>query len=114
MVRQRQEDARLRREKLSENINKKNLLIPQGDILFGVLEEAQVGMDPATGRWKIAKEVLEEMRRYLMADTGESETIKVEKIQKSVRLAEKGPMTQRLVLRLEPPPIVTTDLNKEK
>ncbi|XP_018443474.2 uncharacterized protein LOC108815338 [Raphanus sativus] len=114
VVRQRQEDARLRREKMAANLVKKPLVLPEDDILFGVLEEEQVGMDPATGRWKIAKEVLEEMRRYLLADTGESKMVKVGKVQESVRSAEKDPMLQRSVLRLEPPPIITTDLNKGK
>ncbi|KAG2323157.1 hypothetical protein Bca4012_058673 [Brassica carinata] len=62
----------------------------------------------------MAKEVLEEMRRYLLADTGENREIKIDKIQRSVKLAEKDHMTQRLALRLENPPLFTTDLNKGK
>ncbi|KAG2304115.1 hypothetical protein Bca52824_032766 [Brassica carinata] len=114
VVRQRQEESRLRREKVVASSLEKELVLPEGDILFGILEESQVGLDTATGRWKIAKEVLEEMRRYLLADTGESQTVKVDKIKKSVKMAEKDHMTQRTTLRLEAPPMITSDLNKGK
>lgn len=114
VVRKRQEENRVRREIVSNNLKKKELVLKPEDILFGVLEEDQVGCDPATGRWKIAKEVLDEMRRYMKADTGESYAIKVDKIQSSVRMAEKDPVLQRTVLRLEQVPLVTHDLNKGK
>lgn len=114
VVRKRQEESRVRREIVIVNLKKKEHVLYSDDILFGVLNEDQVGCDPATGRWKIAKEVLEEMRRYLRADTGESLEIKVDKIQSSVRLAEKDPVLQRSVLRLEQAPIVTNELNKGK
>ncbi|KAL0727181.1 hypothetical protein Bca4012_023274 [Brassica carinata] len=113
-VRKRQEDTKLRRETAISNLEKKKPVLLEEDILFGVLEEEQVNLDPTTGRWKIAKEVLEEMRRYLLADTGESHAIKVDKVQRSVKLAEKDPMTQRLALRLEDPPRFTSDLSKGK
>ena len=85
MFRQRHEESSVHTEKLSESGEKKIWFFPKGDILFGVLEESQVRIDPPTGRWNIAKEVLEEMRRYLAVDTGESKTVKVDKIQKSVK-----------------------------
>lgn len=83
-------------------------------MLFGILEESQVGIDSATGRRKIADEVLEEMRRYLLTDTGDSQTVKVDRIKTSIKQVEKDFMTQRLTLRLEAPPEVTSDLNRGK
>ena len=79
-----------------------------------MLEEEQVGTDPLRGRSKIAKEVLEEMRRFLVADTGETLALKVDKVKNSVREAESDPITQRTVLRLEAALILTTELNKGK
>ncbi|XP_018475867.1 uncharacterized protein LOC108847174 [Raphanus sativus] len=73
------------------------------------LEEAQVGTDPLTGRPKISKEVLEEMRRFLISDMSEDLTIKIDKVKRSVREAESNP-----ILRLESVPIITADLNKGK
>ncbi|KAL0733849.1 hypothetical protein Bca4012_010059 [Brassica carinata] len=114
VVRKRQEESRARREMVSANLKQKELVLKPDDILYEVLDEDQVGCDPATGRWKIAKEVLEEMRRYMRADTGESHVIKVDKILTSVRMAEKDPMLQRTVLRLEQIPFITNELNKGK
>lgn len=90
-VRKRQEESRVRRERVSADLERKKNVILEDDSLFGVLEEEHVGLDHATGRWKIAKEVLEEMRRYLLAETGESRGIKIDKIQQSVKAAENNP-----------------------
>ena len=114
MVKQRQEKTALRREKIIAENYEASAVLKQNDPLFGVLEEEQVGLNPITGRPKIAKEVLDEMRRFLLAGTGEALAIKVDKVQKSVREAEKDPVLQRTVLRLEKPPLLTTDLNKGK
>lgn len=114
VVKQRQEASKQRREKMAENLAIKKPFLAEDDILCGVLQETQVGIDPATGREKIAKEVLEEIRRYLLAETGESMAIKIDKVQKSVLLAEKDPMLKRSALRLEPPPLVISDLNRGK
>ncbi|KAG2305227.1 hypothetical protein Bca52824_033878 [Brassica carinata] len=54
------------------------------------------------------------MRRYLRADTGENHAIKVDKVQSSVRMAEKDPISQKTVLRLEQLPVITSDVNKGK
>lgn len=116
VVRQRQEATRVRKKKIYAEMEKKKPVLAEDDVLFGVLEEDQVNMDASTGKWKIAKEVLEEMRRYLLADTGENREIKIDKVKASVKLAEKDYMTQRLALRLKapPPPMFTTELNKDK
>lgn len=104
VVRQRQEATRVRKKKIYAEMEKKKPVLAEDDVLFGVLEEDQVNMDASTGKWKIAKEVLEEMRRYLLADTGENREIKIDKVKASVKLAEKDYMTQRLALRLKAPP----------
>ncbi|XP_018473604.1 uncharacterized protein LOC108844808 [Raphanus sativus] len=91
-VKKRQEASKARRDLVAAELKKKELVIKHNDILFGVLEEEQVGLDPATGRYKIANEVLEEMRRYLRADTGENHATKVDKVQSSVHLVEKDPV----------------------
>lgn len=96
-------------------ISRPSHVLSQNDPLFGVLEEEeQVGTDPLTARPKIAKEVLEEMQRFLISDTGEDLTIKIDKVKRSVREAESNPISQRTILRLELVPIITTDLNKGK
>lgn len=84
------------------------------DPIFGVLEESQVGLDPLFGRPKIAKEVLEELRRYMLADTGEDIAIKVDRLRSTVKEAEADPIAQQFVLRLEPAPMITNDLNRGK
>lgn len=73
-----------------------------------------MGTNPLTEGSKIAKEVLEEMRRFLIVDTGENMSIKIDKVKKSLREALSDLMLQRTVLRLEYVPIMTAELNKGK
>lgn len=113
-VKKRQEMAQMRRENIITEKSKLVSVLKQSDPLFGVLKEEQVAINPLTGRPKIANEVLEEMRRFLMADTGEALAIKIDKVKKSVKEAERDPIVQRTVLRLEAAPITTTELNKIK
>lgn len=113
-VRKRQEDAKLRRELVTRDLEKKKRVLQEEDILYGILEEEQVCAEPVTGRLRIATEVLDEMRRYMLADTGESKAIKAVKIRQSVKDAEKDPLSQRMALRLEAPPIFTSELNRGK
>ncbi|XP_018448453.1 uncharacterized protein At4g02000-like [Raphanus sativus] len=113
-VRKRQEEAQIRRARVMAEKIRTEPVLTQDDPLKGVLEESQVGVNPLTGRPKIAKLVLEEMRKYLISDSGEDIALKIDKIRKSVREAEADPVTQRTVLGLEPMPIFTKDLNKGK
>lgn len=113
-IKKRQSDALQRRERIIAEKSKVNIVLQQNGPLFEVLEEEQVGLNPNTGRPKIASEVLEEMRRFLLADTDETLAIKVDKVKKSVREAEKDPLLQKTILRLEQAPVLTTDLNKGK
>lgn len=66
------------------------------------------------GRPRTAPDVLEGMRQYLLLADGEERKIREDKVRKSVREVEKDPVTERIALRLEDPPIVTKDLNRGK
>lgn len=114
LVKKRQNEAKLRRESRVAGMKRDAHRLSQSDPLFGVLDEEQVGDDPLTGRPKIAKEVLDEMRRFLIAETGEDLSIKIDKVKKSVKEAESDPFLQKTVLRLEAPPVITPILDKGK
>ena len=86
--------------------SKRPLVLKESDPLFRVLREDQVGLDSLTRRPRIAPEVLEGMRQYLLVANGEDLTLKVERVKKSVSEVEKDPIAQNSILRLEPPPIV--------
>lgn len=81
---------------------------------LGVLREDQVGLNPHTGRLRMAVNVLEGMRQYLMAAEGSETIIREERVKNSIRKAEKDPMSQKTILRLEPCPIVSSSLDKGK
>ncbi|XP_018474042.1 uncharacterized protein LOC108845310 [Raphanus sativus] len=89
-------------------------LIKETDPLYGVLEESQVGINPNSGRPKIAAEVLEGMRQYLLAAEGEERRAREERVRRSVGEAEKDLFTQKVALSLEPIPTITKDLDKGK
>lgn len=110
----RQAVGEARRAGISIPIQKPPLVIKESDPLFGVLDEGQVGINPNSGRPKIAAEVLEGMRHYLLAVDGEERRVREERVKKSVGEAEKDVYTQRVALSLEPIPTVTRDLNKGK
>lgn len=92
----------------------KKQVLNEGDPLFGVLTEEQVGISVVTGRPKIVKEVLDEMRQYLNLANDEDRLVREERVRSSVAAVEKDPMLQRTVLRLEAPPIVSRDFNRGK
>lgn len=73
-----------------------------------------MGMDPAIGRPKIAVEVLDEMRHYLVAAEGPERLIRKERVRISIDSLSNDPLGQKTLLRLEPAPWVSTDLNKGK
>ncbi|XP_023634815.1 uncharacterized protein LOC111829592 [Capsella rubella] len=114
LVKRRQEVAEARRAGVSTLKGSKEPFLKESDPLFGVLRENQVGIDPMTGRQRIAEEVLEGMRQYLKANTNEDLQIKVERVKKSVGEVEKDPLAQKSILRLESPPIIHQDVNKNK
>lgn len=92
----------------------KEKVIKESDPLFGVVEENQVGLDPSTGRERIAKEVIEGMRQYLLVANGAELLIRKERIKKSLMDLSNDPIGQKTMLRLEPYPVVSSDINKEK
>lgn len=114
LVKQRQEIATARR--MGRTFEQVKLLpvLKESDPLFGVLVENQVGIDPATGRPRIAPVVLEGMRQYLRVSSEEEKLLRIEKVKSSVREVEQDPLAQKSILRLEPLPIVHHDLNKGK
>ena len=114
LVRQRQNQAIIKRLGFVEDLPKPKLVLSEDDPLFGVLEERQVEMHPILGRPKIAPEVLEGMRQYLRVADGEERKIREERVRKSVKEVELNPVTKRMVLRLEEPSVVTKDLDKGK
>ncbi|KAL0648163.1 hypothetical protein Bca4012_046454 [Brassica carinata] len=78
------------------------------------LKTSRVGTSAVTGKPKIVKEVLDEMRQYLMLATDEDRIVREERVRSSVTAVEQDPMLQRTVLRLEAPPVISQDFNKGK
>ncbi|XP_013594294.1 PREDICTED: uncharacterized protein LOC106302299 [Brassica oleracea var. oleracea] len=89
-------------------------VLSEDDPLFEVLQEDQVGINPISGRPRIAPEVLQEMRNYLLASSNEDRHNREQRVILSVKEAEQNPVIQKSMLQLTPPPIFTTDLNKGK
>lgn len=89
-------------------------MLSEDDPLYGVLREDQVGINFATGKPKIVKEVLDEMRQYLLLATDEDKVVREERVRTSVAEVETNPILQRSVLRLEAPPVISHDFNKGK
>lgn len=114
LVKRRKDAAMVRRQKISQELELKNTILKEDDPLFGVLSEEQVGISSVTGRPKIVKEVLDEMRQYLRLASDEDRLIREERVRTSVAEVERDPILQRTVLRLEAPPKVSTDFNKGK
>ncbi|EFH52087.1 predicted protein [Arabidopsis lyrata subsp. lyrata] len=71
--------------------------LKQSDLLFGILEEHQVGINPLTGHQRIAPEL-----------------IRIERIKKSVKEVESDPIMAKSYLKLEPPLVVAAVSTKSK
>lgn len=114
LVKKRRDAASERRERIQrEKLQDEIFLLPD-DPLYGVLSEAQVGICPITKRRKIAPELLEEMRSYMLMAMAEDRPIRIQRVRATVAEAEKDPLTQKTVLRLESAPIFTKQLDKGK
>ncbi|KAG2246908.1 hypothetical protein Bca52824_086536 [Brassica carinata] len=72
------------------------------DPLFGLIPDKLLGKDPLTGKPKIAEEVLEDMRLYIIAASGQEKLAREERVKKSLKDLE------------EDPPIISKDLDKGK
>ena len=59
--------------------------LSEKDPLFGILSDDQVGIHPISGRPRIAPEVLQEMRIYLLAANGEDRSVKEQRIISSIK-----------------------------
>lgn len=114
VVKQRKDEAFARRHAISRELQLKKIILQEEDPLFGVLTEDQVGINSTSGRPKIVKEVLDEMRQYLRLATDEDRAVREERVRTSVAAVEQDPMLQRTVLRLEAPPIISRDFNRGK
>ncbi|XP_013617349.1 PREDICTED: uncharacterized protein LOC106323835 [Brassica oleracea var. oleracea] len=108
------EAAALRSKRVIMDSHRNEVILHQDDPLFGVLSEDQVGICKMTGRRKIAPEVLEEMRRYLLMATEEDKKIRIDRVRSSVAEAEKDPFLQKTMLRLETAPTFTNQIDKGK
>ena len=83
--------------------------------MYGVISEKQIGLDPMTGRPKLAKEVLEGMRRYcLMVANGQERIAREERIQSSLKDLENDHIGQKIYLRMEPMPLISKNLDEDK
>ncbi|XP_023641909.1 uncharacterized protein LOC111831523 [Capsella rubella] len=88
--------------------------ISKDDPLFGVLTDDDVGIDVVSGKPKIAKEVLDEMRQYLSVSDPQMKKVNIERVRKSVWDLEGDSKGQKTLLRLEAPTKFTTDVDKDK
>lgn len=70
-------------------------VLKASDPLFGLLTEDHVGLNPLTGRPKIAESVLEEMRQYLSVDNGEPRIVKQARVKSYVACLEKDPLKEK-------------------
>ena len=88
--------------------------LAESDPLFGVIPQKLLGVDPISGKLKIADEVLEGMRTYLLVASGPEKVARVERVRKSLEELENDPIGRRTMLMLEPTPTITSDLDKGK
>ncbi|XP_018462178.2 uncharacterized protein LOC108833247 [Raphanus sativus] len=114
LIQERKDQAAERRKKMMIEKQKRELMIQPDDPLFGVLRDEQVGLDEATGRRKINPEVLQNMREYLLAAEGGEKRVREERVKTSVLDLENDPVGQRNFLRLEPAPLVISEVDKDK
>lgn len=97
-IQRRQVEVDSRRAGQSIVKKKLNVVLLESDPLFGVLEENQVGINSNTGRPRIAPEVLDGMRQYLLVATGEERIIREERVNASVREVENDPILRKSAL----------------
>lgn len=114
LIQERKDQAAERRKQATIEKQKRDLMIQQDDPLFWVLSDAQVGLDEVTGRRKINPEVLQNMREYLLAADGGEKRVREERVKKSVQDLENDFEGQRDFLRLEGPPLVINNVDKDK
>lgn len=114
LIKARQDAALARRSGKPVERPKKPPVLKESDPLFGVLREDQVGIDKLTGRPRIAADVLEGMRQYLLVSDETEKLLRINKVKKSVGEVEKDPVLRKSMLSHEPAPVVHLDLSKDK
>lgn len=92
----------------------KQAIINKSDPLFGVIDEDQVGINPLTGRPRIDEEVLDGIRQYLIAANGSERIVREERVKGSLAALVNDPIGQKTMLRLEPAPVVSQNVDKGK
>lgn len=73
-----------------------------------------MGLNPVTGRPRIDKEVLEGMRQYLLVADRAERIARKERIKKSLEDLKLDPLREKTMMRLEPAPLVSSDMSKGK
>ncbi|KAF3512340.1 hypothetical protein F2Q69_00008836 [Brassica cretica] len=73
-------------------------IVDENDPLFGVIPESHLGLDPLSGKPKIAKEVLEGMRAYLAVPEGPEKIARMERVRKSIEDLGNDPIGQKTML----------------
>ncbi|XP_010451660.1 PREDICTED: uncharacterized protein LOC104733809 [Camelina sativa] len=114
LIKKRQDLADARRAGIVLEKPQKIPVLKESDPLYGVLNEDQVGIDPNTGRPRIAPSVFEGMRQYLRVCNEEEKLLRIDKVKTSVGEVEMDPLAQKSILRLEPLPIFHQNINKDK
>ncbi|KAL0877899.1 hypothetical protein Bca101_027605 [Brassica carinata] len=88
--------------------------LDENDPLYGIIPENFVGMDLVSGKPKIASEVMEGMRTYLMVPEGPEKAARIERVKKSLLDLENDPIGRKTTLMLEQEPSITKELDKGK
>lgn len=114
LIKKHQDETEDRRKGILGKKVNKNLFLNETDPLYGVLSEDQVGMNPLTGRQRIAPEVLEGMRQYLNVSSEDERRIHIERVKNSAKEVERDPVAAKSMLQLEAPPVFSTEINKGK
>ncbi|XP_024016540.1 uncharacterized protein LOC112089909 [Eutrema salsugineum] len=114
LIKSRIDKAAARRQSILEAEKVHEPVLKDNDPLFGVLSEDQVGIDPSTARTRINSEVLHEMRTYLLAAEEPERKVREERVKKFILDLKGDRRSQNMILRLEVPPQVTTDIDKVK
>lgn len=84
------------------------------DPLVGVVTEAQLGINPITGRPQIHPDVLHEMRQYLLIQDEAERKARKLRVQKQVKDLEEDPISQSKFILLEPDQQVNKGVDKGK
>ncbi|XP_024013162.1 uncharacterized protein LOC112087477 [Eutrema salsugineum] len=114
VIKMRKDKATARRQNILNAKRNLEPVLKESDPLFDELTEDQVGPDPHTGRLRIAPEVMQEIRLYLVAAEGPERRLKDERVKKSILDLKDDWKGQHSMLCLEAPHVLTKELDKGK